>query len=129
MPTRPPRFRAHPPRPRKERDKAYDRRRSSGPALSAARALRSSTAWVKLRKAYRAANPLCELCKRDGRTTAGTQVHHIRPVGVWPEGGLRWDNLANLCTKCHAKVSHRERRGEDTTAMFKNLGTSRNMGV
>ena len=67
-----------------------------------------STPWRKTSRAYRQANPLCEECLKNGRTTPVALVDHIKPI---EEGGdpLSWDNLQGLCHRCHNRKSGRER--------------------
>jgi 5-methylcytosine-specific restriction protein A len=50
---------------------------------------------VKIRTAFLAANPLCELCKRDGRLTSAVLAHH--KVKMTDGGNNDWDNLSALC--------------------------------
>ena len=66
-----------------------------------------SKAWRMTRKFYIKANPLCEQCTRDGRTTGGQMVDHIRQITM---GGdrLHQSNLQTLCNSCHAKKSASE---------------------
>lgn len=61
----------------------------------------NSKAWRMTRKFYIKDNPLCEMCKRKGQTTAGQMVDHIKPISM---GGnmLHISNLQTLCNKCHA---------------------------
>lgn len=53
---------------------------------------------------------LCQDCKRYGRTTQATTVHHIKHADEYPE--LEWDNdnLISLCSACHNK-RHPEKGG------------------
>tara|TARA_Y100001973_G_C5181788_1_gene325329 strand:- start:286 stop:627 length:342 start_codon:yes stop_codon:yes gene_type:complete len=68
-----------------------------------------SKAWRMTRKFYIKDNPLCEMCKRKGKTTAAQMVDHITPISI---GGmavaLNTKNLQSLCNKCHAKKSSYE---------------------
>ena len=66
-----------------------------------------SKAWRMTRKFYIKANPLCEQCTRDGRTTGVQMVDHIRQITM---GGdrLHQSNLQTLCNSCHAKKSASE---------------------
>ena len=66
-----------------------------------------SKAWRMTRKFYIKANPLCEQCTRDGKTTGGQMVDHIRQITM---GGdrLHQSNLQTLCNSCHAKKSSSE---------------------
>lgn len=59
--------------------------------------------WRKLRAMFLAANPLCEMCKREGRFTDATEVHHIKPLS---EGGTHdFENLMALCKSCHSRIT------------------------
>ena len=66
-----------------------------------------SKAWRMTRKFYIKDNPLCEMCKRKGQTTAAQMVDHIKQISL---GGsmLHHSNLQSLCTNCHNKKSSRE---------------------
>jgi 5-methylcytosine-specific restriction protein A len=58
--------------------------------------------WQKIRAAFLSAHPLCELCKRAGRLTPATLVHHKRKV---VDGGTDADeNLMALCDTCHSRL-------------------------
>lgn len=66
--------------------------------------------WLKLRRWKLSGHPLCERCEEEGRMTAATEVHHIKPV----EDGLTKSdkemlmfdryNLRALCHDCHVKT-------------------------
>ena len=66
-----------------------------------------SKAWRMTRKLYIKSNPLCEQCTREGRTTGGQMVDHIKQIIL---GGRRLDNtnLQTLCNSCHNKKSANE---------------------
>ena len=66
-----------------------------------------SKGWRMTRKFYIKANPLCEQCTRDGRTTGGQMVDHIRQITM---GGdrLHQSNLQTLCNSCHNKKNAKE---------------------
>ena len=68
-----------------------------------------SKGWRLTRKFYIKANPLCEQCTREGRTTGGQMVDHIKPISLGPTS-LRLDqtNLQTLCNSCHNKKSANE---------------------
>ena len=58
--------------------------------------------WKKIRAAFLAAHPLCEMCEADGRLTPATIVHHKRKLS---EGGTNdSDNLQSLCAECHSRL-------------------------
>lgn len=46
----------------------------------------------------------CQMCKRYGRNTDATTVHHVKHVDEYPE--LAWEdgNLVSLCAACHDKA-------------------------
>jgi 5-methylcytosine-specific restriction protein A len=73
-----------------------------------------STAWRHGRKVHLAAHPLCEPCKRAGRLTPATVVHHKIPHrGDWKLFLCR-DNWESQCKACHDRASQsEERRGYD----------------
>jgi 5-methylcytosine-specific restriction protein A len=72
----------------------YDRDPDSG--------RRYSGTWKKIRAAFLAAHPLCELCLKDGRLTPATLVHHRRKL---TDGGTNdRDNFQALCQECHSRL-------------------------
>jgi 5-methylcytosine-specific restriction protein A len=74
-----------------------------------------SKAWRTLRKAYITTNPLCELCKDDGRYVAASHVHHKISRAERPDLALDWDGLQSLCKPCHSRltIAERARRPRD----------------
>lgn len=63
--------------------------------------------WKQIRGAFLSANPLCELCKADGRLTPATLAHHKQKL---TDGGTNdWDNLQALCQECHSRL-HAEQK-------------------
>ena len=66
--------------------------------------------WLRLRKEVLTAHPLCQRCLAEGRTTAATEVHHVKPVEEalsQRERVQRMYDLHNtqaLCHDCHVKV-------------------------
>jgi 5-methylcytosine-specific restriction endonuclease McrA len=62
--------------------------------------------WLKVRAAKLAADPLCERCRKAGRTVAAEQVHHKdHDVANNADG-----NLESLCFACHQQHHAQERR-------------------
>lgn len=58
--------------------------------------------WKKIRDAYVASHPLCELCLKHDRYVVAEEVHHKKPLA---EGGTHaWNNLIALCKACHARI-------------------------
>jgi len=72
-----------------------------------------TTAWRKLTKRKRKANPLCEECLKKGKITPWELTDHIIPI---EQGGdpLCWDNLQSMCHRCHNRKSARERHYKKT---------------
>lgn len=70
--------------------------------------------WVKLRLAIlRRDNYQCQRCRRYGKLTQATHVHHIMPREDFP--ALQWEpsNLVSLCARCH-ELMHDRLTGELT---------------
>ena len=53
-------------------------------------------------------NYLCQVCKRAGRITPATTVHHIKAVRVDYSKRLDPNNLETICKACH-NAEHNER--------------------
>ena len=73
----------------------------------------SSKEWRMLRIEKLRNNPLCESCKKAGKTIPATEVHHITPaesaIGTLQMRLLmfQYNNLISLCHTCHADI-HRQ---------------------
>lgn len=65
------------------------------------------SAWSRLRRQVLARDlGLCQSCARQGRTTSGRDVDHVRPKAA---GGTDDpENLQVLCEPCHLDKSARE---------------------
>lgn len=57
--------------------------------------------WQKLREAYLAAHPLCEVCLEVDRVEVATVVDHKTPHEGDPALLFDWDNLQSLSKTCH----------------------------
>lgn len=76
--------------------------------------------WKKKRKIILKRDEyLCQECKRYGRTTAASIVHHIKPIEEDYAGRLKNNNLISLCNKCHDKMH--DRTNNKLTDLGKNL--------
>ena len=64
--------------------------------------------WRKVRKAFLAEHPWCELCRREGRLAEATVAHHIKAARYG--GADDEENLMALCNRCHSALH--ARRGE-----------------
>ena len=83
-------------------DRQYDRYSRD----KAARKLYASSEWKRIRARFLAAHPLCEQCRKEGRLTKATEVHHILPLR---RGGTHDEsNLMPLCKPCHSRISVRD---------------------
>lgn len=76
------------------------------------RSFYKSTRWLSKRsKILRRDEYRCQECKRYGKTTSATTVHHIIPL-MWcllfnTTLALASNNLISLCNKCHDKMHDR----------------------
>lgn len=70
---------------------------------------------------------LCQVCKRAGRLTPATTVHHITPVRVDPSKRLDPSNLECICKACHNQ-EHTE-RAKSKQAKAKQIKQARRAGV
>lgn len=64
--------------------------------------------WQKAREAYLRENPLCVMCKEQGRVTVATVVDHI--IAHRGDQKLFWDrkNWQALCATHHSRDKQRE---------------------
>jgi len=63
--------------------------------------------WKQIRASFLSANPLCVLCRQDGRLTPATIAHHKIKLA---DGGTNdWENMTALCHPCHSRL-HAEQR-------------------
>lgn len=60
--------------------------------------------WKKKReRILKRDNYTCQHCKRYGKRTEATVVHHIKHLEDYPELAYKDDNLISLCSMCHNK--------------------------
>jgi 5-methylcytosine-specific restriction endonuclease McrA len=64
--------------------------------------------WRELSERKRKVDPLCEQCDAEGRTTAASEVHHIRSIRLAPQLRLEWSNLMSVCADCHKRIERSE---------------------
>ena len=69
---------------------------------------RYGSGWQKISAAFLKANPLCDMCRAEGRLTPAELVHHIKPLREG--GGNDVENLQALCFPCHSRLH--VRRGD-----------------
>lgn len=64
----------------------------------------TSRTWRRKRKSILDRdNNECQMCKRKGRFSKATCVHHMRRLKDRPDLALIDDNLESLCDSCHNK--------------------------
>lgn len=92
------------------------RPRDKGNAYAAERRrIYNSERWRKLRKLKFANDPLCEMCKKEGRITPAEDIHHIKSfmTASTPEERYRlaydYTNLMSVCKKCHQRIHNTNR--------------------
>ena len=69
---------------------------------------RYGSGWQRIRARQLAAEPLCEVCRLEGRVTPAREVHHIMPLTA---GGTHDPaNLMSLCKPCHSRITLAESR-------------------
>ena len=89
----------------------------------------NSREWRELRILKLRANPLCEVCEREGIVTSAHAVHHRHPIeestskAEMRKWAFMWDNLVSVCDACHAKI-HKE-QGKGTKALAKQRAEQR----
>lgn len=64
--------------------------------------------WRKLRLLQLNREPLCELCRAEGRSVPGHDVDHIVPLNDGGEHEL--SNLQTLCKSCHSRKTAKDVR-------------------
>ena len=69
--------------------------------------------WQRLRAVKLRHDPLCEECKRNDRIVIAIEVHHIKPVKLFPWLRLVWENLESLCKSCHSKKTAEENKNNN----------------
>ena len=97
----------------KQADRTYNAWRRSDPRRAQIERWRSSTRWARVRRLKLASDPVCELCRAEGRTTAAEQVHHKQGALERPDLFFVLENLVSVCTTCHAQIEAGVRK--DTT--------------
>jgi len=66
---------------------------------------RYNSIWRKIRKEFIKSNPLCKICKQDGKLTPAQEVHHVIPLSE--NGTHDISNLQSLCKYHHSSESTR----------------------
>lgn len=82
-----------------ERQEQYDRRRGT------AKSRGYGKEWRKVRDAKLRKEPLCYICRREGRITGAAVVHHRDGN---PHNNNE-NNLMSLCRDCHERLHKRKR--------------------
>lgn len=61
-----------------------------------------SSKWRSVRKLHLKKYPRCRICE----SKRNIQVHHIKPISLFPELELSLKNLTTLCSHCHLVIGH-----------------------
>lgn len=61
-----------------------------------------SPGWTALRNRYLTVNPACVITG----AIENIDVHHVKPVSLFPELELAWDNLITLRRDVHLLIGH-----------------------
>ena len=70
-----------------------------------------SARWHSLRESImRRDGYMCRECRRFGKCTEGTNVHHILPREQFPQYQYDPRNLITLCNRCHDAMHYRADR-------------------
>lgn len=65
--------------------------------------------WLRVReRVLRRDDYMCRECRRYGKTTAATTVHHVYPREQYPELRYSANNLISLCAACHNAMHNRD---------------------
>ncbi|PEL13815.1 HNH endonuclease [Bacillus sp. AFS017336] len=79
-----------------------------------------ASTWKKKRdNVLRRDEYLCQECKRYGKSTTATTVHHIYPLEHYPQYGMKSSNLYSCCNTCHN--SFHDRSTNEITVKGKQL--------
>lgn len=86
----------------------------------------NSKEWKITRTAKLQRDPLCEVCKANGKIVAAQAVHHVIPIetasdfAYMQELAFRFSNLLSVCYQCHSDIhqqlNSRTREGHQRAA-------------
>lgn len=69
----------------------------------------TSSVWRRTRaRVFKRDNRECQRCKREGKVSKATCVHHIKHLQARPDLALDTSNLISLCDTCH-NLEHPEK--------------------
>ena len=82
------------------RQKQYDKKREPEEVkFRRSRQWRMTRDYIMQRDGY-----LCQECRKHGRYTIASEVHHIVPLWQDRDKRLDDDNLISLCRRCHVRM-------------------------
>lgn len=90
-----------PKRAERRRDQGRETEYRQQPWRLADKRFYSSDVWLRLREIKLSENPTCEECRKIGRTTLATEVHHVLDRLSHQDSSLDLANLMSLCKRCH----------------------------
>ncbi|GAA2715913.1 HNH endonuclease [Aeromicrobium ponti] len=68
-----------------------------------------SIKWKSKReKILRRDEYLCRECKRYGKSTTATVIHHVFPLEHFPQYSMKSSNLYSCCNTCHNSFHDRD---------------------
>ncbi len=68
-----------------------------------------SAKWERVRaRVLRKDEYLCRECKRYGKRSSASHVHHAWPLDQYPELAYAEECLVSLCSRCHNAMHNRE---------------------
>lgn len=92
---------------RTDNSKAYDKHIRDRRSIK----FYSSTEWKNARDyALHRDGYACQICKRNGKINAATEVHHIVPLKMDWSKRISPDNLISLCHACHMDIEKKTER-------------------
>jgi len=65
-----------------------------------------SKEWRNMREYVLSNEPLCRMCKEEGRLIGATDVDHVRDITERPDLCLEYSNLQSLCKKHHSQKTY-----------------------
>jgi 5-methylcytosine-specific restriction enzyme A len=68
----------------------------------------ASSAWAKVRDLILTRDPFCKKCLLKGIEKPSEEVHHKKPLELFPELALNEGNLEGLCKECHSAETQKE---------------------
>jgi 5-methylcytosine-specific restriction enzyme A len=78
----------------------------------------AAPAWSKVRDYVLTRDPFCKKCLLNGIEKPSVEVHHKKPLELFPELGLDESNLEGLCKECHSTETQKETQTKKSGGIF-----------